>query len=67
MPARARRSVDRVARSRPSKRILPPQDRTAPMTALISDDLPAPLAPTSSTVSPSATAIETPRNAVTPP
>ena len=67
MPRRARRSQGTASRSAPSSRMRPPAAGTRPMMALIVLDLPAPLAPTSRTVSPSGTSMDTPDSAVMPP
>ena len=53
--------------SRPSKVIRPPDGRSIPETALMTDDLPAPLAPTSVTSEPCSARNETPRTASTRP
>src|SRR4051812_28372892 len=52
--------------SLPSKRMRPRLGLTRPLMQLSSVDLPAPLGPINATISPSATAIETPRSALIP-
>src|SRR4029453_12566871 len=51
----------------PSGSARPPLVGSSPMTALSSDDLPAPLAPSTATISPGSTVSETPRSAWTRP
>jgi hypothetical protein len=53
--------------SEPSKVIRPPAGRSIPETALMTDDLPAPFAPTSVTSDPCSAVKETPRTASTRP
>jgi len=52
---------------RPANTILPLIGRSMPATARMSEDLPAPLAPTSATISPFSIASETPACAAAPP
>src|SRR6476661_157856 len=59
MPARARASAERLARSAPSKVMAPSICRCSPMTERSSVVLPAPLRPTSVTTSPGATSTDT--------
>ncbi len=54
--------VGRRAIERPSKRMSPPARPTMPMTVFSSVLLPAPFAPISATISPSATCSETSRS-----
>src|SRR6476660_5462487 len=59
MPARARASAERLARSVPSKPMLPSVCRCSPMTERSRVVLPAPLRPTRVTTSPGATSMLT--------
>src|SRR6478752_2386598 len=59
MPARARASADRLARSAPSRVIVPSICRCRPMTERSRVVLPAPLRPTRVTTSPGATSMLT--------
>ena len=55
------------AMSVPSKRTVPAVGRKMPLTLLLRVDLPAPLEPSSATISPASTASETPRSTSTGP
>src|SRR5579875_1982154 len=67
MPRRTRRSVLRWVMSSPRKRMLPRQAGTRPMRTLRRVVLPAPLAPSRTTLSPSWTATSTPHSTWTRP
>ena len=64
---RTRRLVGQRVMSAPSSMTLPSAAGSSPISALSSDDLPAPLAPSTATTSPSSTVSETPRTACTRP
>src|SRR5262245_48737720 len=64
---RTRRLGGQDVISVPSSSTRPPLVGSSPMTAFSSDDLPAPLAPSTATISPGSTASETPRSAWTRP
>jgi hypothetical protein len=66
-PLRTRTLVGQWVMSRPSKITVPPHGLASPNTARNSDDLPAPLAPSTATISPWASVAETPRTACTRP
>src|SRR5215831_20857066 len=66
-PSRTRALVGQRVMSRPPKRTAPPHGLVSPNRARNSDDLPAPLAPSTATTSPSASVSETPRTAYTRP
>src|SRR6516225_1844853 len=66
-PLRTRTLVGHCVMSRPSKITEPPHGLARPSTARSSDDLPAPLAPSTATISPRASVAETPRTAGTGP
>src|SRR5260370_40477587 len=66
-PLRTRARVDSWVIARPANVTLPPEGLTSPSTARSSDDLRAPLAPRTATVSPLASWTDTPRTACTRP
>src|SRR5262249_24095428 len=66
-PARTRRLADKGVTSAPLEIIVPAAMRSMPRSARKNDDLPAPLAPSTVTISPSLTCTDTPRTAWTRP
>ena len=62
-----RRLVGQRVMSAPSSMTVPLDAGSSPINALSSDDLPAPLAPSTATISPAATLSDTPRTAWTRP
>src|SRR5215831_10307770 len=66
-PPRTRSLTGQWVMSRPAKAMVPPLGLVRPSTARSSDDLPAPLAPSTATTSPSARVMEIPRTACTRP